>query len=74
MQECYDKRLKVLIHGVKEDGDNVWEKKETTIEKYENFLEKGLKIDDPSDIEYVDIHRLPQHPIKRDEKLYTDSS
>jgi len=27
MQECYDKRLNVLIHGVKEDGENVWEKR-----------------------------------------------
>ena len=28
MQESYDKRLNVLIHGIKEDYDNVWEKRE----------------------------------------------
>jgi len=27
MQESYDKRLNSLIHGVKDDGDNVWKKK-----------------------------------------------
>ena len=26
MQESYDKRLNILVHGVKEDSDNVWEK------------------------------------------------
>jgi len=48
-------------------------KKETTIEKFEIFLEKGLQIDDPSDAEYMDIHRLPQHPIKRDGKNCTQT-
>jgi len=31
------------------------------------FLEKGLKISDPDDVEFVDIHRLPQHPVKKTE-------
>jgi len=45
-------------------------KKRKTIKKFEKFLQEGLKIDDPLDIEYVnkDIHRLPQHPIKKNRK------
>ena len=31
MKESYDKRLNILIHGVKEDNNNVWEKREKTI-------------------------------------------
>ena len=65
MQESYDKRLNILIHGIEEDNDNVWEKRESTIEKFKNFLTNGLKIDDPDDVKFVDIHRLPQHPIKK---------
>ena len=68
MQESYDKRLNILVHGVKEDSDNVWEKRDKTIEKFEQFLQNGLKITDPNDVEYVDIHRLPQHPVKRNAK------
>jgi len=70
MQESYDKRLNILIHGIKEDGDNVWEKREKTIEKFQDFLVQGLKIEDPDDIEFVDIHQLPQHPVKKDEKTF----
>jgi len=62
MKESYDKRLNVLIYGVKEDNNNAWEKRETTVQKFKDFLQDGLKIEDPTDIEYVDIHRLPQHP------------
>ena len=68
MQESYDERLNFLVHGVKEDSDNVWEKRDKTIKKFEQFLPNGLKITDPNDVEYVDIHRLPQHPAKRNGK------
>ena len=68
MQESYDERLNILVHGVKEDSDNVWEKRDKTIKKFEQFLPNGLKITDPNDVEYVDIHRLPQHPVKRNGK------
>ena len=27
MKEFYDKRMNILIHGIKEDGDSVWEKR-----------------------------------------------
>ena len=53
---------------MKEDSDNAWEKRDRTIEKFEQFLQNGLKIAGPNDVEYVDIHRLPQHPVKRNGK------
>ena len=31
MKESYDKRLNILIHGIQEDSNNVWEKREKTI-------------------------------------------
>jgi len=40
MKESYDKRLNVLIHGIAEDQGNIWEKCETTIEKFQDFLER----------------------------------
>ena len=61
MQESYAKRLNILIHGIKED--HPWEKREETVTKFQNILKDGLKIDEPDDIEFVDIHRLPQNPI-----------
>ena len=44
MKESYDKRLNILIHGIQEDNNNVWEKREKTIEKFQDFLKNGLKI------------------------------
>ena len=43
----------------------MWEKHETTVTKFQDFLKNGLKINDPDKIELVDIHRLPQHPAKK---------
>ena len=65
MQESYAKRLNILIHGIKEDikEDHPWEKREETVTKFQNILKDGLKIDETDDMEFVDIHRLPQHPI-----------
>ena len=34
-------------------------------QNFEEFLQNVLKIAEPNDVEYVDIHRLPQHPVKR---------
>ena len=33
MQESYDKRLNILVHGVKEDSDNEWGKKRQNYRK-----------------------------------------
>ena len=67
MQESYNKRLNVLIHGIEEDEGNAWEKREATVQKFKTFLNDGLNIN-PDDIELDDIHRLPQHPIKKNGK------
>ena len=39
MKESCDKRLNILIHGIQEDNNNVWEKIEKTIEKLRFFKE-----------------------------------
>ena len=62
MQESYSKRMNILIHGIEEDSNSVWESHKQTTEKFENFLEDALKMN-PDNIEVVDIHRLPQQPI-----------
>ena len=38
------------------------EKREKTIEKFQDFLKNGLKIN-PNEIKLSDIHRLSQKPI-----------
>ena len=65
MKESYDKRLNMLIHGMQEDNNNVWKKREKTIEKFQNFLKNGLKITNPNEIKFLDIPRLPQQPITK---------
>ena len=48
MQESYDKRLNVLLHGIEEDGDSVWETRDVTLRKIHDFMKEGLQI--------VDLH------------------
>ena len=38
MKESYNKRLNIFIRRVQEDNNNVWEKREKTIEKFQDFL------------------------------------
>ena len=71
MQESYDERLNILIHGVKEDSVSPWEKHETTGTKFQDFLKNGRKINDSDEIEFVAIHRLPQHPVKKNGRPIT---
>ena len=61
MQESYNKRMNILIHGVEE---NVWENHQQTLQKFDNFLKEALHID-PKNVEVADIHRLPQKPVIR---------
>ena len=65
MQESYNKQLNILIHGIKEDDNKAWETRDETKAKFNNFVKEGLNIEDPNDIELVDIHRLPQHPVSK---------
>ena len=64
MQESYNKRMNILIHGVEENEENVWENHQQTLQKFDNFLKEALHID-PKNVEVADIHRLPQKPVIR---------
>ena len=61
MQESYNKRMNILIHGVEE---NVWENHQQTLQKFDNFLKEAVHID-PKNVEVADIHCLPQKPVIR---------
>ena len=52
----------MLVHGIEESKGEAWETKQSTLEKFDQFLEDGLKIS-KSQIKIVDIHRLSQRPL-----------
>ena len=54
MKETYDKRLKLLIHGLEESETNAWETKDQTTKIFHDFLTKGLQID-PISMNIIDI-------------------
>ena len=62
-KEAYSKRLNLLVHRLPERMDSAWETREETIQVFNEFMIEGLRIQDPSDVKIVDIHRLPQHPV-----------
>ena len=64
--EAYSKRLNLLIHGIPENPNNVWETRATTHNYFQEFLYNGLNISDPEKLQLVDIHRLPQRPIYKE--------
>ena len=69
MQESYDKRLNLFIHGIEES--DAWETLEKTKKLIYNFMKDGLLIDDLLTICLADYHRLPQEPIfKNNHKVY----
>ena len=68
MKESYGKRFNIFINKIKEDENQSWKKRDETVKKFQNFLEKGLKIQDSEDVNYVNIHRLPQHRLKKNGK------
>ena len=62
LQKSYNKRLNLLVHGVEEPPNIVWENKLQTQTKLYEVFKDGLGID-LNFIKLVDIHRLPQRPI-----------
>ena len=62
-KEAYSKRFHLLVHGLEEQSDSAWEKRETTENFLRKFLAEGLKIDHPNDISIVNLHRLPRYPL-----------
>ena len=63
MQKAYDKRLNLLIYGIKES--DAWETLEKTKKLIHTFIKDGLLIDDQLTISLADYHHLPQQPIFR---------
>ena len=56
--------MNILIHGVDEEMETVWETHQQTMDKFNNFLKNALDIDH-SQIAVADLHRLPQKPVFR---------
>jgi len=56
LQECYNKRLNILIHGI---DKTVWESEDQTMALFHNFLSNSLKLD-PEKILIVDIPATPK--------------
>ena len=52
-----------MVHGLEEQSDSAWKKREMTENIFRKFLAEGLKIDHPNDYSIVDLHRLPQYPL-----------
>ena len=67
MQESYQKRMNILVHGIEEDQECAWETRKKTAEKFDHFLYDAHKMD-PDDVEIEEIHRLPQRPVIKDGK------
>ena len=64
MLESYDKRLNVLIHGLKETER---ESKQQSKIIFEAFLKEALNLERDS-IKIIDLHRLPQGAVKKADK------
>ena len=63
--EAFSKRLNLLIHGL--DENEIWEKKETTLLIFKNFLQEGLNLN-LQDTNVIDLHQLPHRPISKQGK------
>ena len=68
---------KILVTNVlnvakeKENMNTTWKTIDIPAENFENFLRNGLKIENPDEIELVDVHRPPQHPFKNMKENFT---
>ena len=62
VKEAYNKQLNLLVHGVPESVDNIWESREVTLQLFIQLMTQGLKLN-TKQINIIDIHRLPQRPI-----------
>ena len=66
MRESYDKRFNVLIHGLPEDPQNVWETPLQTLAHIHKFMKEALLITDPTMITLAYYHHFPQRPIYKE--------
>ena len=70
LQDSFNKRLNILIHGLEEAPSQAWETRNQTKTVYDSFLREALDLN-PSDMPIADIHRLPQRPIFKAGKKMT---
>ena len=63
MNELYSKKLNLLIYGIKENEQNVWETKTESRKLVYDFMKDILLLKNPITIKLADVHRLPQHPV-----------
>ena len=61
--KTYGLRFNILIHELKEHDSNVRETKERSKKIVREFFQNALSIKNSENIEFADIHRMPQHPI-----------
>ena len=66
MQESYEKRLNILMHGIPEPNNSVWESSIQTLGAIQNVMKDGLLIYDP-----LTIPLAPQRPTFRDGRKVT---
>ena len=67
MQESYQKRMNIPVHGIEEDQECAWETRQKTAEKFDHFSCDALKMD-PDDVEIEEIHRLPKRLVIKNGK------
>ena len=60
-REAYSKRFNLLVHGLEEDQTNPWKNRTVTENLLKKFFIQGLKLENPEQINIVDLHRLPQY-------------
>ena len=65
MQESYEKRFNILIHGIAETTDSAWENPGQTTALVRTFMKEGLPTQEPESVSFVDCHRLPQRSVFR---------
>ena len=65
MQESYEKRFNILIHGIAETTDSAWENPGQPTALVRTFMKERLLIQEPESVSFVDCHRLPQRSVFR---------
>ena len=63
MNELYSKKFNLLIYGIKENEQNVWETKTESGKLVYDFMRDVLLLKNPETIKLADVHCLPQHPV-----------
>ena len=66
--EAYSKRFNILIHGLKEKDNNIWETREITEKTVREFFHNALNIKNSENIKFADIYRMPKQPVLKNGK------